>query len=180
MKKTLAFVLAATMLVLLCACGGSGNTDTTDPAKIKGEVIDAGEVKALLPEGWMNVPATDVFNDNAAKTNELKFYKGAKSDQDQFSCPYVQIDYYGENHTSMDVKDLYDNVKDVEDVVAGSYTFTGYTGEMVEGYTNAILWLKDNPDIMQVTLNLTSTKNGVKSIELTDADLIAILSSIEY
>ena len=55
MKKTLAFVLAATMLVLLCACGGSGNTDTTDPAKIKGEVIDAGEVKALLPEGWMNV-----------------------------------------------------------------------------------------------------------------------------
>ena len=88
MKKLIALLLAASMCVaMLAGCNGnkkpeetgkpdSGQPDTTVTTQpntatpdVPGEIFDAGNVQALVPEGWKAFPQKDVFSDEEDATD---------------------------------------------------------------------------------------------------------------
>ena len=96
MKKNIVFLFTTVLLVAILV-GCSGGSSATDPADIKGETFDGGNVSALVPDGWMGFHGVDFFDEyeEGYDPNVIQIYKGAKSEWDQFSTPYVMISYYG-------------------------------------------------------------------------------------
>ena len=59
MKKNIVSILVAVLLTAILA-GCSGGPAATDPADIKGETFDGGNVSALVPDGWMGFHGVDL------------------------------------------------------------------------------------------------------------------------
>ena len=178
-KLVLILALMVAMVFAFAACGEGGSSDNGGASgDVKGDVIDAGNVSAICPSGWMNVPVNDLWSDDPEATDPdaLRFYKGAKSDMDLFSTPSVGITYYDENTTLLDVKDWYDNVVDLDPIEINGVTWTGFTGEFLEGYPSATLTSDDGR--CQVTVDLHDYDGKV--LTLDDAEVLAILGSITY
>jgi len=69
MKKILVFMLVIVMsLTLFVGCGGDNSGDNND-GTIKGEIYDAGNVSAFVPEGWKAFPVMDVFAEEEDATD---------------------------------------------------------------------------------------------------------------
>lgn len=177
MKKNIVFVLIAVLLTSIFA-GCSGAPAAKDPAEIKGETFDGGNISALVPEGWMGFHGTDYFDEyeEGYDPNLIQIAKGAESDWDLFTTPYVMISYFGSDNPMMEpMKDLYEETADIEPVTIGDYTWKGFTGKSI-GTPIAILWTgEEESDQIQVTICL---ENGDK-ISLEDADVQAIIASIK-
>ena len=99
MKKVLALLLAAAMCAAaLTGCGGGDKPKETEKPDTKipevpGEVFDAGNVQALVPEGWKAFPQKDIIADNGTMDPDvISICKGAETELDLMSKPFVRID----------------------------------------------------------------------------------------
>lgn len=176
MKKNILSILAAVLLTVTLA-GCSGGPAVTDPADITGETFGDGNISALVPDGWMGFHGTDYFEEyeEGYDPNVIQIAKGAKSEWDLLSTPYVMISYFGPDNPMMEpMKELYEESADIEPVTIGDYTWSGFTGKSIDTPI-AILWTgEEGSDQIQVMICL---ENGDK-ISLEDADVQAIIASI--
>lgn len=152
---------------------------TEEPAAntsdVAGEMYNAGNFSALVPEGWKAFPVEDIFADEegAISPNSLSVCKGGETDWDLFSKPYLDIDYYGENSKlTPPAKDWYDDAEDIASFTAGNFTWEGFSATSYE-MPMIILWGINGDVEYQVTIWF----NG-GSISQTDADVQAILASL--
>lgn len=174
MKKILSALLALTMLLALAACGGSGGGttsgggDSTKP-EVKGETTEVGDFSVLVPEGWLG----HAFSNT---TNSYQIYKGAKDDSDKWSTPCVQIRYWKNGDDSMldKSKNAYKDVKDIDPVTIGDYTWKGFTGTNSDKPVTYLYSVEAGPFGVAVYTEV----NG-KTISLEDADFQAIMASLK-
>lgn len=174
MKKLLLLMLVAVLSVAMLTGCSSGGTASTDPAEITGETFDAGNVSALVPNGWTAYPVTDLFDEYEGDYDPtaVQIVKGAESEFDVFSKPYIQINYYGEETQMISSKDFYDDAKDIEPMQIGNYSWNGFTTDN-SGYPTAILWTEGD-----VLIQLMIILENNDKISLDDADVQAIIASI--
>ena len=193
MKKVLALLLTAAMCAaMVTGCGGdkpketpkpdSGNSGVSTPAApdadiptVPGELFDAGNVQALVPEGWMAFPQKDILSDNGAMDPDvISICKGAETELDLMSKPFVRIDYYGpDTEMGGGLKDWYSDVEDLEPIRCGPYTWEGFT--TTDYGLMAVLVAEDGKHQYQASVYL-ETDGG--SISLEDEDVLAILASV--
>lgn len=194
MKKLLCILLAAVMLLSLAACAKSGVIED-DPATkpgsstsvepgapetptVDGTYYDTGSFKALVPAGWKEFPASDVFSDepDALDATALNICKGGVNDYDLFTKPYIYIKYGGPNTLLMQPdKDWYDDVQDIDPLTTGSHTWNGFSGE---SFGSKLYLLYE--DLGEVQLQVTVYyETGEGKLSLRDEDVQAILASIE-
>lgn len=183
MKKFLAILLTLCLCTaVLAGCGGksgdkgtpSGNEGGTTVA---GETYDAGNVQVLVPKGWMAIPQVDVFAEEEGATDPdvISVCKDAKSDFDLLSKPFVRIDYYGPDTEMMGgLEDWYEDVQELDPIVCGPYTWTGFT--TTDYGLMAILIAEDGAHQYQASIYL-ETEGGTISLE--DEDVLAILASVK-
>ena len=173
MKKNIVFILAVVLLIaMLAGCSGA------NPASIKGETFDGGNISALVPDGWMGFHGVDYFEEyeEGYNPNVIQIAKGAESEWDVLFTPYIMINYYAPDNPMMEpMKELYEDVSDLEPVTIGDYTWNGFTGTSIDTPI-AVLWTgEQGSGQILVTLCL---ENGDK-ISLKDADVQAIIASIQ-
>lgn len=177
MKKIIAILLALVLCFSLAACGGDGDKTSGDttPDEVKGETYDAGNVSALVPQGWKAFPVSDLFEeyDGDNDPTAVQICKGGESEWDIFTKPYLQINYYPDNSLYVS-KDFYDDAADLEPMQLGGRTWNGFTATSMD-YPMAILWTEGDVQI-QVTVNLGTTDG---TITINDADVQAIIASIQ-
>ena len=176
MKKMIALLLTAVSLTAILA-GCSKGSAPTKPEDVKGETFDGGNISALVPDGWMGFHGVDFFDEyeEGYDPNVIQIYKGAKSEWDQFSTPYVMISYYGPDNPMFEPsKDFYEEGADLEPVTLGDYTWKGFTAKSLDTPI-AILWTGEEGE-GQIQL-MICLENGDK-ISLDDADVQAIIASI--
>lgn len=180
MKKLIALLLALTMALCFVACGddeetaGGGGSDK----EITGEVYDAGNVSALVPDGWKAFPVSDMWSEEegAMDPYQLNIIKGGQSDLDMLSKPYIQIVGYEPDSMGVPSKDFYDAAEDVDPITTGGLTWEGFRATGMLDSSFIILWTT-NADGYQFQVTVyDKTDNG--NISLTDADVQAILGSI--
>lgn len=183
MKRIIAFLL----VFALCFSGCGSDEPSAEPeqskpespssAEIEGEFFSAENVKAVVPEGWMAFTIADVFSDveGAKDPDVIQICKGAESDFDLFTNPYVQINYYGPDvEFFAPGKDWYTDTEDIKPFKAGNHEWEGFTGYSDE-YLFAILWCIEGDIEYQATMWL----NGENiSINYNDEDVLAILASV--
>lgn len=92
MKKNIVFMLVSVLLTAILV-GCSSTPAGTDPGDITGETFDGGNISALVPDGWMGFHGTDYFEgyEEGYDPNVIQIAKGAKSEWDLFSKPYIMI-----------------------------------------------------------------------------------------
>ena len=173
MKKNIVFILAVVLLIAMLAGCSEAN-----PASIKGETFDGGNISALVPDGWMGFHGVDYFEEyeEGYNPNVIQIAKGAESEWDLLSTPYIMVNYYAPDNPMMEpMKELYEDVSDLEPVTIGDYTWNGFTGTSIDTPI-AVLWTgEQGSGQILVTLCL---ENGDK-ISLKDADVQAIIASIQ-
>lgn len=116
-KKITMLLFICFLMFSLCACnkdGGETSTSTgaaegdSKKGVITGEIIDSGFFKALCPEGWLNIPQTDVFAEKDENGNYppnkrlLVFRTGAATVEEAESMPGVGITLTDEGKTVED------------------------------------------------------------------------------
>ena len=118
-KAILVLMLALSLVFCVAACGEG--SEGGDASGVNGEVYDAGNISALVPDGWLAIPATDLFDeyDGDYNPNALQICKGADDELDMFTNPYVRIDYYADASSFYSAKDWYDDVVDIEPFTLG-------------------------------------------------------------
>ncbi|MBR2041438.1 MAG: hypothetical protein IJ945_03605 [Oscillospiraceae bacterium] len=183
MKRIIAFLLV--FILCFSGCGSDepsvnpeqNNPESSSSPEISGEVFSAGNVKALVPEGWMAFTIADVFAETAGEKDPdvIQICKDAESDWDIFTNPYVQINYYGPDvEFFAPGKDWYTDTEDIKPFKAGSHEWEGFTGYSDE-YLFAMLWCIEGDIEYQATMWL----NGEDiSINYNDDDVLAILASV--
>ena len=95
MKKLIALLLTAVSLTVILA-GCSKGSAPTKPEDVKGETFEGGNISALVPEGWMAFHGTDYFDEyeEGYDPNVIQVCKGAKTEWDLLSKPYVMMTYF--------------------------------------------------------------------------------------
>ena len=180
MKKLVTITLALLMTLSLVACGntGTGGQPASEPAAVKGETYDAGNVSALVPDGWKAFGIQDMWADEegAMDPDQVQIAKGAAEDYDLFSKPSVLIQHYGADVDMMTLeKEMYDEGKDLEPLEIGGRTWNGFSAKSL-GTPLTVLWTGEaGSDQFQVTV---WTDMGDGTITLEDADVQAIIASI--
>ena len=183
MKRIVAFLL----VFVLCFSGCGSDEPSAEPeqnkpeipssTEIEGEFFSAENVKAVVPEGWKAFTVADVFSDveGAKDPDVIQICKGAESDFDLFTNPYVQINYYGPDvEFFAPGKDWYTDTEDIKPFKAGNHEWQGFTGYSDE-YLFAMLWCIEGDIEYQATMWL----NGENiSINYNDEDVLAILASV--
>ncbi len=169
MKKTkiiLLVLVVALALTAFCACG-KGAKSIED---VKGETIDAGNIKALCPTGWLNDPVSDYSSDedDAIDPDTVRFIKGAKSSLGILTKPYVQIGYAESGWTVY--TDWYDDVEEVSVEIAGK-KYTGFTFDSI-GTKEAMLYNEDK------TIQIIIVR--IDEVSYDDIEVQAIIASIEH
>ena len=193
MKKTLVIGLVLLLSIsMLAGCGsGGGSGDTGSgtqnsakteqaPAGAKGETHSAGNISALVPDGWKMFP---FYSGGEESPITFSIHKGALSAMDQRYTPGVQIQLFpdGSGFGSNTQKDIYEDVMDLAPLTLGDYTWDGFSGLSMDSnreYTLpfAILWTDAGNDKIQVTVWLEMEEIA---ITLLDADVQAIITSIK-
>ena len=176
MKKIIAVLLAVLMVGSLAGCGGSAPATAEE---VKGTVTNAGKFSMLVPDGWLGIPTSDLFDEYEGDTDPTTYsaYKGAKKELDAFSKPGVQVKYYPPETSYWSAKGWYDDAKDIDPITVGGRTWIRYTCSSLD-YPLCI-WEtgEDGGDQFVITEWLD---NGDKSDKLTpdDVEVQAIAASI--
>ena len=185
LKKIIALLLAALMCMgLLAACGGNNGNGGSDNGSdsgsaVTGETFDAGNVSCIVPDGWKAFPQNDLFSDEEGATDPdvINVCKGASTELDMFSKPYIRINYYAPStYMTEPSKDFYDDVADLDDMTIGDYTWHGFSCTSI-GYKYYMLWTGAE-DEAQYQVSVLY-ENGGSTISLDDADVQAIIASIK-
>ena len=185
MKKILALILALAMLFTLAACGGEeeettakadGGKNDGGKTEITGETYNAGNFSALVPNGWMAIPVTEMWSDDGAvDPDALQIIKDGTSEYDILTKAYIQFNYYApETDLMVPSSEWYDGAEDLDPIVAGEYTWNGFTA-VSGGNTMITLW---TGEAGAVQYQATLWCNGDNVISVTDADVLAILASV--
>ncbi len=180
MKKLFTLIMALLIALSFAACGNSGNggQPAAEPAEVKGETYDAGNVSALVPEGWKAFGIADIWaeEEGALDPNSVQIAKGATEDYELYSKPSVLINYYDAETDMMVIdKELYDEGKDLEPQEIGGRTWNGFTAKSLDT-PMTVLWTGEaGSDQFQVTV---WTDMGDGTITLEDADVQAIIASV--
>lgn len=180
--KKLSFILLAVCLMLSFAACGEKKEDPTkkesaeSDAAVTGEEYDTGNFKVTVPSGWKHFPQRELgSNDpNAMDPNRLQIVKGATTDMDVFSKPSLLISYSATG-TMLVAKDFYDDVEDMEDVVTGDHKWKAFRCTSA-GYKTIVLFEEQGKIQYQVSIIY---EIGDEKIDLNDADVQAILASIQ-
>lgn len=174
MKKYRGLALS---LVLIMGLGfaACGEKPPASADEVKGEIYDTGVFTVMVPEGWLAVPGSDLFDEYEGDSDPttVGIYKGAKNELDAYSTPGVTIIWNDPDKELIDPSLLYDNVEKLDPVTTGSYTWDAFQGESI-GSPIAVL-TTESPAVLQANLYL---ENGGKKISLEDAEVQAILGSI--
>ena len=109
--------------------------------------------------------------------------KGGESDRKVTEKPYMRINHYGPGRQMEDPYPdpaVWCNVEDISPMQTGDLVWNGCTADSKQGRASigrfAILWTKDGEHQYLIVICL---KSGGASIKLADADLQAILTSLE-
>ena len=176
MKKMIAFLLTIVLLTATFA-GCSGGSAPTDPADVKGKTFGDGNISALVPDGWMGFHGVDYFDEyeEGYDPNVIQICKGAKTEWDLLSKPYVMVTYFSPDNPMYEPsKDYYEEGADLEPFTTGSYTWKGFTAKSLDTPI-AILWTgEEGADQLQLMICLENKDK----ISLDDVDVQAILTSI--
>ncbi len=188
MKKLIAILLVLTMMFALVACGEE-EEKTDDPATdapvvddggsaaaVSGETYNVGSFTVLVPTGWMEVAVDDMWSDDGGTDpNKVQIIKDGTSEFDVFSKAYIQIDYYGpETDMMAPSSEWYDEAADLEPVVAGDYTWTGFSAVSGGNPMTVLCTGEAGGPQYQATI----WGNGENTVAVTDADVLAILASV--
>lgn len=138
-----------------------------------GQVFDNGVLRVFVPEGWLAFHGID--SDGKESPKKLHIYKNAKTELDIFSKAGITICFYGKDEIFLSIRVLYDNICDLEPFECGGYLWNGYTCTSF-GYPYTMLQATHNGVTFQVMI---LTENGEHKISLDDADVRAIIESIE-
>ena len=134
MKKLIALLLTAVSLTVILA-GCSKGSAPTKPEDVKGETFEGGNISALVPEGWMAFHGTDYFDEyeEGYDPNVIQVCKGAKTEWDLLSKPYVMMTYFSPDNPMYEPsKDYYDEGADLEPITLGDYTWKGFTAKSLD------------------------------------------------
>jgi hypothetical protein len=179
MKKSILLLLILILGISLLAGCGSKPANQSDEPVDTGSVdidegrIDAGNISAVCPEGWKNIPVEGDDKDTA-DPNELKFYKGVKDDGLYSFLPSVAISYDNNGPLGADKEWL--EGEDLDPIEIGGRTWEGFTFEW-SGDKCAKLITEDGGVKIAVTIWLDL---GLESISLDDPDVREIITSIKH
>ena len=144
-----------------------------------GELVDTGSIRAICPNGWNYIPHRDYFSEdeNAINKNNLYLMKEGTDSMDPY--PFVTIMFFGKNNNFFmpleEEKNFYNNVTDVS-FTLGEDVWEGFSFIVAPGTEEAVL-RKKSTNAFTVGVRLKDT-NG--TVSLDDADVLTILSSIDY
>ena len=145
---------------------------------VAGGVINAGNIRAICPEGWFSSPVTDYFAKNQTlDPDALLFLKG--TDDSWASTPFVSIRFYGKDHVLMsyeEQKGKYDSATDIEPFFIGADIWEGITYHIDAKAIEAVVSVRGR-GAYEVIIRL---EGAGEAITFADADVQTILSSIEY
>ena len=178
MKKIIAILIALLMSIsLLAGCGGGGSGDSgaaSNEVTVKGSVFDAGNVKALVPEGWKAFEVPDAFGDGM-DPDIMHIIKGGSKDTDMLSHAYIRLEYFGPDRWMMEPdKDWYEDCTDMQPFTVNGYSWNGFSGKTM-GTPITVLWTEDGDIGYQLNLMTDADKSSFK---LEDADVQAILMTL--
>jgi len=189
MKKLLAILLVLATMFSLVACGekeegNSGNegNDTPVVETPAGETFNVGAFNVYVPGGWKAFPVADLFAEEADAVDPtvIEICKGGEVHTDIYSKPYVRLSYYDPDTIMGRDKSFYEDVKDLDPVVAGNFTWEAFSCTSF-GYAMTILWMADGDHEYQAheyqAIVYTDQEDG--SISVTDADVLEILASVQ-
>ncbi len=187
MKRFAALALTVVMGLSLVACGkdddkkdsgsnGGNETATEAQAEVKTTVVDTGEIKAVVPEGWTGLQVHDMFSDDpeAKDPEQLQIIKGGTTAEDAWKCNFIQVYYSAPGKELASAKDFYEDAKDIEPFEKGGYSWTGYTCSSM-GYEYTIIEGKKGEESLQLSI---LTKNGEQTISFDDTDVQFIIENI--
>jgi len=140
---------------------------------VNGQLFENEVLRVFVPEGWKLVCGTD--SDGKVSPKKLYICKGAQSELEIFSRACVSVFYYGKNEIYVPTKWFYDNVQDIEPFACGNRLWEGYTCTSL-GYPYTMLTATSNGATFQV---MVLRENGEHKISLDDADVQAIIESID-
>ena len=161
-------------------------TTTTVPASpavpfdpVAGQIIDAGNIRAVCPEGWYNLPVRDFFSDkqDALDLSALHFQKF--SDDTLTNLPFVSIQYYGEDADFMPFEEqmkYYDAAEYITPFTVGDTVWEGLIYSLGDNVVEATI-SHQGSGVISVLVRL---EGSGKAIAFTDDDLQTILTSIDY
>lgn len=166
----------------------STKPDATAP-EVSGEIYDAGELRALVPDGWAAFPIPDVFADepDAVKTSCFHIIKDGTSERDIHVKPYIRLECLEPDAQIAEPDPTLDkNAEDVGALVLGDHIWSGYVCEdCFGGYGKpvigklAVLYTEDDGTLYEAVIRLEF--NGQKEkISLEDRDVQAILASVQF
>ncbi|MGI6076892.1 MAG: hypothetical protein ACOYCB_01840 [Fastidiosipilaceae bacterium] len=184
-------------MLTLAACGGGGSGKTDDAGSdaevadttveeeaadeagdgastAGGELIDAGNVRAVCPTGWFNLEVQNSDGDGL-DPNQLTFLKGAESASDLFNAASVMIVFHGMDNPVMDIRSVYEDIEELEPFEAGGRTWEGFKGVSM-GYQYALLNREGSGEVQVMVL----MENDNASIALDDPDFLTILETLDY
>ena len=136
MKKTLVLIMTFIVMVsLLVSCGSDkANNEPEDPADIKGETFDGGNISAFTPDNWAAFHGPDIFDDYpdiGYDPNVIRIIKDGKDEFDMFTNPYMQITYYDSDTIMMEPsQEWYTDTEEIEPFKLDNYTWYGFTGKI--------------------------------------------------
>lgn len=186
-------VVCAMMLSSVACNKGDGGSTGGGSSAAKGETIDTGVFSAVCPDGYMNIPQTDVFGEKDEEgnyplaTDRLMFSKGAKSEWDAFSKPSVNISLLSEDSTVESAISSFGWFYDVEETsftvngaeVPGCTYVSVWDEEKGEEYVYEVAFIEKDERIFQVSVVTVSPEmpDGT-GIDMNDSDVQAICESI--
>ena len=135
-------------------------------------VINNGVWEVLVPDGWQHFAGTD--SDGQETPYKLFVYKNAVSPMDIFEKCGITLCFVPADKFYISPKPFYDNVEDMSPFTFGKYQWTGFTCTSL-GYPYIMLESKTEAGVLQAMLLL---KNGENQINFDDADVKAVLESI--
>ena len=136
------------------------------------KLFDNGILRVLVPQGWKLFYGID--SECNVSEKKLHIFKEAETEFDIFSRAGITICFYDKEDIFVSIKDIYDNVEDVEPIRLGEHLWEGYTCTSL-GYPYAMLTSTCNSVIFYAMILI---KNGEYEISLEDDDVKTILESI--
>ena len=196
-KHILLAMLSVALLLSLSACGSdSSNNPTPPPAPVTttpevtaptpavafepvaGELIDAGNVRAICPEGWFNSPVSAFSNDpDETDPDALLFLKG--TDDRWTNGPIVKINFYGVDHEIMSLEDqmsYFETAVALTPFTIGENVWLGYSYDVGDSIVEAVL----NQQGSGAVDILVRLEGDGQTITLADPDIQTIISTIAY
>ena len=104
----------------------------------------------------------------------VRIHKGATCELDQLNTPGLQINYTESDSHMTVLKDVYNDVKDLNPVMLGNIVWQGFSAVSLD-VPLTVLWAKE-PHQIQIFI-LTDMEKG--SVLLEDTDVQTIISSIK-